>query len=174
MSFPWNRVNPHRSPQGESTSQDGPMALRTTDEGGSECCSVMEWISVASATSTTSPDAKAGRLPCMVLHTRELDESAHEAKQMTTAQAVGAVSHEAAEWYAIDWPAINRNVRPLCHTKITRITGWRLHYCVSRVMGGSTGATNRVLLHPECHDRVHRQRLFVLKPRLLTRGVRRA
>jgi RNA-directed DNA polymerase len=55
----------------------------------------------------------------------------------------------------------------LCHTKITRITGWRLHYCVSRVMGGSAGATNRVLLHPECHDRVHRQRLSVSKPRLL-------
>jgi RNA-directed DNA polymerase len=53
-----------------------------------------------------------------------------------------------------------------CNTKITRITGWRLHYCVSRVRGGSTGATNCVLLHPECHDRVHRQRLFVSKPRL--------
>src|ERR1700758_2138278 len=37
----------------------------------------------------------------MVLHARELDKSAHEAKQMTTAQAVGAVSREAAEWYAI-------------------------------------------------------------------------
>jgi RNA-directed DNA polymerase len=54
-----------------------------------------------------------------------------------------------------------------CNTKITRITGWRLHYCVPRVMGGSTGAMNRVLLHPECHDRVHRQRLSVSKPRLL-------
>src|SRR5450755_1051809 len=32
---------------------------------------------------------------------------------MTTAQAVGAVSREAAEWYAIDWQAINRNVRRL-------------------------------------------------------------
>ena len=53
-----------------------------------------------------------------------------------------------------------------CNTKITRITGWRLHYCVPRVMGGSTGATNCVLLHPECHDRVHRQRLPVSKPRL--------
>src|SRR5260370_1117545 len=46
-------------------------------------------------------------------------------------------------------------------------SGWRLHYCVSRVMGGSAGATNRVLLHPECHDQVHRQRLSVSKPRLL-------
>ena len=32
---------------------------------------------------------------------------------MTTAQAVGALSREAAEWYAIDWPTINRNVRRL-------------------------------------------------------------
>ena len=61
-----------------------------------------------------------------------------------------------------------------CNTKITRITGWRLHYCVPRVKGGSTGAMNCVLLHPECHDRVHRQRLPVSKPRLLQRGVRRA
>ena len=61
----------------------------------------------------------------------------------------------------------------LCNTRITRITGWRLHYCVSRVRGGSTGATNRVLLHPECHDWVHRQRLPVSKPRLPERGVRR-
>ena len=32
---------------------------------------------------------------------------------MTTAQAVGAVSSEAAEWYAIDWQAILHNVRRL-------------------------------------------------------------
>ncbi len=32
---------------------------------------------------------------------------------MTTAQAVGAISSEAAEWYAIDWQAILRNVRRL-------------------------------------------------------------
>ena len=32
---------------------------------------------------------------------------------MTTAQAVGAVSIEAAEWFAIDWQAIHRNVRRL-------------------------------------------------------------
>jgi RNA-directed DNA polymerase len=44
-----------------------------------------------------------------------------------------------------------------CNTKITRITGWRLHYCVPCVKGGSTGAKNCVLLHPECHDRVHRE-----------------
>ena len=32
---------------------------------------------------------------------------------MTTAQAVGAVPREAAEWYAINWPATHRNVRRL-------------------------------------------------------------
>jgi len=32
----------------------------------------------------------------------------------------------------------------MCNTKITRITGWRLHYCVPCVMGGSHGAENRV------------------------------
>jgi RNA-directed DNA polymerase len=57
--------------------------------------------------------------------------------------------------------------------RITRITGWRLHYCVSRVLGGSTSAENRVLLHPECHDKVHRQHLSISKPRLPQRGVRR-
>ena len=60
-----------------------------------------------------------------------------------------------------------RGLCTLCTTKITRITGWRLHYRVPRVKGGSTGATNCVLLHPECHDRVHRQRPPVSKPRLL-------
>ena len=32
---------------------------------------------------------------------------------MTTAQAVGAVSSEAAEWYATDWQAVLHNVRRL-------------------------------------------------------------
>jgi hypothetical protein len=48
-----------------------------------------------------------------VLHARERGKSAHEAKQMTTAKTVGAVSSEAAEWYAIDWQVIHRNVRRL-------------------------------------------------------------
>jgi RNA-directed DNA polymerase len=53
-----------------------------------------------------------------------------------------------------------------CNERITRITGWRLHHCVPRVLGGSTSAENRVLLHPECHDKVHRQHLSISKPRL--------
>ena len=71
-------------------------------------------------------------------------------------------------WY------FQRGLCPVCNIRITRNTGWRLHYGVPRVMGGSTSADNRVLVHPECHDRVHRQRLFVSLPRLPERGVRRA
>jgi RNA-directed DNA polymerase len=63
---------------------------------------------------------------------------------------------------------------PVCNTTITRLTGWRLHHCVPRVLGGSHSAENRVLLHPECHDRVQHQRISVSKPRLPERGVRRA
>lgn len=66
-----------------------------------------------------------------------------------------------------------RGLCAVCNTKITRLTGWRLHHCVPRVLGGSQSAENRVLLHPECHDRVQRQRISVSKPRL-PRGVRRA
>jgi RNA-directed DNA polymerase len=69
---------------------------------------------------------------------------------------------------------LQRGLCPVCNIKITRITGWRLHYRVPRVKGGSASAENRVLLHPECHDRVHRQRLSVPHPRLPERGVRRA
>jgi RNA-directed DNA polymerase len=64
-----------------------------------------------------------------------------------------------------------RGLCPVCKTKITRPTGWCLHYCIPRVMGGSRSATNRVLLHPECHDRVHLLKLSVSKPCLSQRGV---
>jgi len=154
---------------------------------------------------------------------------------MTTVQTVGAISNEAAEWFAIDWPSVYRNVRRLqvrivkamnrrhvkvkgeanpydpafetyfeeregsymretfrgtrtlryiwheqrglctvCRLPITRTTGWRLHHCVPLVQGGSKSAENRLLLHPECHDKVHRLTLSVSKLRLPERGVRRA
>ena len=67
-----------------------------------------------------------------------------------------------------------RGLCPVCNTKITRITGWRLHYCIPRVKGGSKSAENCVLLHPECHDKVHRLGISVSKPRLPGGGIRRA
>ena len=67
-----------------------------------------------------------------------------------------------------------RGLCTVCNLLITRTTGWRLHHCVPLVQGGSKSAENRLLLHPECHDKVHRQNLSVSQPRLPERGVRRA
>jgi len=62
---------------------------------------------------------------------------------------------------------------PVCEQPITQLTGWHSHHIVWRSHGGSDGATNRVLLHPNCHQQVHSQGLAVAKPRPAT-GVGKA
>ena len=54
---------------------------------------------------------------------------------------------------------------PVCHQKITTLTGWHNHHRVWRTYGGSDRAANRVLLHPNCHRQVHSQTLDVARPR---------
>lgn len=44
---------------------------------------------------------------------------------------------------------------PECGERITSETGWHNHHIVQRCMGGSDLRHNRVLLHPECHRRIH-------------------
>jgi RNA-directed DNA polymerase len=56
---------------------------------------------------------------------------------------------------------------PVCHQKITTLTGWHNHHRVWRTYGGSARAANRVLLHPNCHRQVHSQTLDVARPRSL-------
>ena len=64
---------------------------------------------------------------------------------------------------------------PVCHQKITKITGWHSHRILWRSKGGSDTKENRVLLHPTCHQQVHNQGISVTKPPPLTkRGVRKA
>jgi RNA-directed DNA polymerase len=63
---------------------------------------------------------------------------------------------------------------PVCHQKITKITGWHSHHLLWRSKGGSDGPENRVLLHPTCHHQVHSQHIFVEKPRPVTRAERKA
>src|SRR5499433_1765186 len=46
---------------------------------------------------------------------------------------------------------------PLCHQKMTRLTGWHNHHTIWRTYGGSDTADNRVLLHPNCHRQVRSQ-----------------
>jgi RNA-directed DNA polymerase len=62
---------------------------------------------------------------------------------------------------------------PLCSQKITKLTGWHSHHIVWRSLGGGNESENQVLLHPECHSKLHRQGLTVSKPRP-ARGVRKA
>lgn len=60
---------------------------------------------------------------------------------------------------------------PICHEKITAITGWHSHHVIWRVNGGRDTAKNRMLLHPECHRQVHSQGLTVVKPRPVKRAL---
>jgi len=52
----------------------------------------------------------------------------------------------------------------LCGTAITRETGWHDHHIVRKVDGGTDLLSNRVLLHPVCHSKLHVKRLTVAKP----------
>jgi RNA-directed DNA polymerase len=53
---------------------------------------------------------------------------------------------------------------PICQQKITKTTGWHLHHIVWRSQGGGDEASNLVLLHPNCHRKVHSRNLTVVKP----------
>src|SRR5262249_17692895 len=54
---------------------------------------------------------------------------------------------------------------PACHQLITHVTGWHNHHIVSKTLGGTDSAENRVLIHPNCHKQVHAKGLTVSKPR---------
>ncbi len=52
----------------------------------------------------------------------------------------------------------------LCGYAMDIDTGWHDHHLVHRADGGSNAFSNRVLLHPTCHQRVHSLGLEVVKP----------
>lgn len=64
-----------------------------------------------------------------------------------------------ALWYE------QNGICPVCDEKITKITGWHSHHIIYRVHGGADGNSNRILLHPNCHNQVHSKGLEVVKPR---------
>ena len=110
---------------------------------------------------------------------------------MTTAQAVGALSSKAAEWNAIDWQAIHRNVRRLQVRIVKAVKEGRwgkvraLQHLLTHSFSGKVLAVRRVTenqgkktpgVDREFWDtpEVHCQRLPVSLPRPIARGVRRA
>ncbi|WP_236907985.1 HNH endonuclease signature motif containing protein [Cronobacter sakazakii] len=52
----------------------------------------------------------------------------------------------------------------LCGEPLDYESGWHDHHLVYRMDGGSDALSNRVLLHPVCHIRVHTLGLQVAKP----------
>ncbi|MBB2775865.1 UNVERIFIED_ORG: RNA-directed DNA polymerase [Comamonas terrigena] len=52
----------------------------------------------------------------------------------------------------------------LCTEVLDYQSGWHDHHIVRRVDGGSDARSNRVLLHPDCHRRLHALGLTVEKP----------
>jgi RNA-directed DNA polymerase len=58
-----------------------------------------------------------------------------------------------------------KGICPVCQQKITKLTGWHNHHIVWRTHGGPDTASNRVLLHPDCHRKAHSLGLTVVKPR---------
>ncbi len=63
---------------------------------------------------------------------------------------------------------------PNCSQPITTITGWHNHHVIWRSNGGTDGAENRLLLHPNCHMQVHNPTNSVVAPRPITRASRKA
>ncbi|WP_321817748.1 MULTISPECIES: group II intron reverse transcriptase/maturase [unclassified Paraburkholderia] len=51
-----------------------------------------------------------------------------------------------------------------CDQALEFDTGWHDHHLVYRVHGGTNALSNRVLLHPDCHRKVHARGLTVTKP----------
>jgi hypothetical protein len=74
-----------------------PTALRVTEMGAIEGCPVTGQIEVCVASLGQDHLAGNGADFLWVLNSRTFEEPMHEAKQMTTAQAVGAASHTAGD-----------------------------------------------------------------------------
>ena len=72
-------------------------------------------------------------------------------------------TYRGKQWLIYLWKEQN-GLCPICHQRITKITGWHSHHIIWRAKGGPDTKDNRVLLHPTCHKQVHSQGLTVTKP----------
>ena len=52
-------------------------------------------------------------------------------------------------WYAQEGKC------PNCNERITKDTGWNIHYIQRKTNGGKNMVTNLMLLHPNCHRQIH-------------------
>lgn len=66
------------------------------------------------------------------------------------------------QWQALY--KIQRGNCALCGLPITKQTGWHDHHILYRILGGSDALSNRCLVHPTCHCKIHTLNLKVVKP----------
>jgi len=65
-------------------------------------------------------------------------------------------------WCLFSHDQMMSNERLICKSSIVKV---RYHAFMGLYHGDKDGAENRVLLHPNCHNQVHSQKLKVAKPR---------
>ena len=82
--------------------------MRVEEDGESESHAVMAWIGIEILSY-----AKACRLPSGLSSRESLAIQHKEAKRMTIAMTIDAVSHSAVRWHAINWRKVYRTVRRL-------------------------------------------------------------
>lgn len=123
--------------------------MRDWEDGKSEGHSVTERIEVALTDKIISCESTPTSVWSFV--TRKLDEPTKEEKQMTAvATQAGASSHAEINWHAIDWPAVNRNVRRLQAriVKALRESRWNkgkaLQHLLTHSFSGRASAVKRV------------------------------
>jgi RNA-directed DNA polymerase len=61
------------------------------------------------------------------------------------------------------WYEQNRRC-PIRQYLITKETGWHVHHIARRADGGKDGSINLVMVHPNCHNKIHAEGLEAVKP----------
>ena len=66
------------------------------------------------------------------------------------------------KWYRLCWSQDKEC--PVCHNRITKESGWRVHRLLPKSEGGKDGLANLVMVHPNCHRKIHSLKLKITKP----------
>jgi len=66
------------------------------------------------------------------------------------------------KWYKLWWSQDKEC--PVCNNRIDRESGWRIHRILPMSEGGKDRPSNLVMVHPNCHRRIHGLKLKVTKP----------
>jgi RNA-directed DNA polymerase len=94
--------------------------------------------------------------------TRTLSAKLHAVRRVTQNQGARTAGVDCELWDSPEsrWAAIGKLKRRGYEP------GWHDHHLEYRMHGGSDALSNRVLLHPHCHQQVHARGTVVTKPAL--------